>query len=129
MLDRGPRSFGPFRAVIRIFPGDAFAPPAHSIGLDAHQQDAAAVNPAKARFKKMHERHMNFTQRYRFDFHNELWFVSGHLFSDAINPSACRDGASRVSTKNRRPQPPNTARLRPTLPAGIAHSRVRRAHS
>src|ERR1035437_241555 len=73
MLDRGPRSFGPFRAVIRIFPGDAFAPPPHSSDLDAHQQDAAAVNPAKARFKKMHERHMNFTQSYGFDFHDSLW--------------------------------------------------------
>ena len=31
---------------------------------------------------------MNFTQSYRFDFHDELWFVSGHCCSDAVNPSA-----------------------------------------
>src|ERR1039458_9259210 len=93
MLDRRPRGLGPFRAVIRIFSGNALAPSAHSIGLDTHQQDAAAVNAAKTRFKKMHERHMNFTKSYGFDFHNELWFVSGHRFSDAINPPACRDRA------------------------------------
>src|SRR5271167_3002064 len=97
MLDRGPRGSDPFRAVIRIFPGDALTPPAHSIGLDTHQQDAPAVSAAKARFKKMHERHMNFTQRYRFDLHNKLWSVSGHRSSDATNPSACRDGACPVS--------------------------------
>src|SRR5882762_9121202 len=65
----------------------------------------------------MHERHVNFTQCYRFDFHERLQFVSEHRFSDAINPSA--DG----------PQCSTTAGLRPTLPAEIAHSRVRRAHS
>src|ERR1035437_9522236 len=97
MLDRRPRGLGPFRAVIRIFPRNAFAPPAHSIGLDTHQQDAAAVNPAKARFKKMHERHVDFTQSYGFDFHNELWFVSGHRFSDTINPPAVETGLAPSS--------------------------------
>src|ERR1700720_4698858 len=89
LLDRRPRGFGPFRAVKRIFPGDALAPPAHSIDLDTHQQDAAAINAAKARFKKMHERHVNFTQRYRFDFHNELWFVSEHRFGPCGKSRFC----------------------------------------
>src|ERR1019366_4093204 len=96
MLDRRPGGLGPFRAVIRIFSGNALAPSAHSIGLDTHQQDAAAVNSAKTRFKKMHERHMNFTKSYGFDFLNELCFVSGHRFSDAITPPACRDRACPV---------------------------------
>src|ERR1035441_10552181 len=129
MLDRRPRGLGPFRAVIRIFLRNAFAPPAHSIGLDTHQQDAAAVNPAKARFKKMHERHVDFTQSYGFDFHNELWFVSGHRFSDTINPPACRDGACPVSSGR------GGGRGKPLLyresgpPARTGHFRPRRAHS
>src|SRR5258706_1646257 len=68
--DGWPLAFSPFRAVERIFPGDALAPSAHSISLDTDQQDAAAVNAAKARFKKMDERHVNFTQRYGFYFHD-----------------------------------------------------------
>src|ERR1019366_9665593 len=96
MLDRGPRGFGPFRAVIRIFPGHALAPAAHSIGLDTHQQDAPAVNAAKARFKKMHERHVNFTRSYRFDFHDSLW----------MNPDLPLQQASSIETrKYRRTQP------------------------
>src|SRR5260370_14757244 len=76
LLDRRPRGFGPFRAVKRIFPGDALAPPAHSIDLDTHQQDAAAINAAKARFKKMHEWHVNFTQSYGFYFHDLVCVAS-----------------------------------------------------
>ncbi len=72
MLDGWPRGLDPFGTVIRIFSGDALAPSADAIGLDIDQQNAAAVNAAKARFKEMNERHVKFAQRYRFDFHNDL---------------------------------------------------------
>ncbi len=69
MLDRRPGGLRPFRAVIRVFPGDTLTPAAHAIGFHAHQQNAAAIDAPEARLKKMHERHLNFTQCYRFNFH------------------------------------------------------------
>ena len=99
MFDRRPSGLGPFRAVIRIFPRNTLAPAPHSIGLDACQKDTAAINPAKARLKKMYERHVKFSQSYGFDFHNEGMFAA------------------------------NTASLRPTLPKENGRSPVRRTHS
>src|SRR5450631_1302427 len=76
MLDRGPRGLDPFRTVVRVFAGDAFSPAADAIGLDAYEQNTAAVDASKACFKKMHERHMNFAQSDRVNFH-KLDFTSG----------------------------------------------------
>src|SRR5450755_772333 len=69
MLDRGPYGLDPFRTIVRVFAGDAFSPAAHAIGLDAYEQNAAAVDASKARLKKMYERHMNFAQSDRVNFH------------------------------------------------------------
>src|ERR1700722_1451475 len=61
-LDGGPCSVRPFGAIKWIFPGNAFTPPPYAVSLDGHEQDPAAVDPPKARFKKMHERHMKFAK-------------------------------------------------------------------
>src|ERR1700691_2785957 len=70
MLDRRPSRLSPLRTIKRIFRRHAFAPPVHPVGLNVNQQNAPAVDSSKARFEKMHERHVNFTKSNRFNFHN-----------------------------------------------------------
>src|SRR6266853_2859835 len=72
MLDGGPGRLDPFRAIKRIFGGDTLSPSNHSVALDGEQQDAAAIETAEARLKKMDERHLDFAQGNGFNFHANL---------------------------------------------------------
>src|SRR5712692_3674311 len=69
MFEGGPRTLCPLRAEERILPGDALPPAVNSPAFHRDQQDAAAENAAKARFKKIDERQVNFAQGDGFDFH------------------------------------------------------------
>ena len=88
MPDRRPGSLNPLRAIKRILPRDAFAPPAHAIGLDADQQNRPAINAPKARLKKMHEWHMNFTQSDGFNLHYVCEFSRCRRSSTGAQPEA-----------------------------------------
>src|SRR5690242_7083860 len=69
LLDCGPSRLYPLAAVKRIFPCDAFSPCADAVYHYVNQQNAAAVDTPETRFKKMDERHLNFTECYRFNLH------------------------------------------------------------
>jgi len=69
MLDRRPGGLRPFRAVIRVFPGDTLTPAAHAIGFHAHQQNAAAIDAPEARLKKNARAAFEFHAVLRFNFH------------------------------------------------------------
>src|SRR6267142_2126217 len=75
MLQRGPGGFDPFLAIERVFGRDAFSPPHHAIALGGEQEDAAAIDTAKARLKEMDERHLDFAQGNGFNLHVNLELV------------------------------------------------------
>src|SRR5580692_10558397 len=108
MLDRRPRRFGPLRAVIRIFPGDALAPSANTIGINTYQEDATAVNASKARFKKMHERHVNFTKSDGFYFHDLVvdeprLTVKGNQYKSTQVAGASKNATRPEQLRRRKP--------------------------
>jgi len=49
--------------------GDTFSPPHYPVALGGEQQDSAAIETAKARLKKVDERHLDFAQGNAFNFH------------------------------------------------------------
>ena len=69
MLDDRPCGLDPLRAVKRIFPGDTLAPPINAVTMCGKQEDTTAVDAAKARLKKMDQRHLDLAQRDGFEFH------------------------------------------------------------
>jgi hypothetical protein len=69
VFDGGPGSLNPFRAIERIFAGNAFSPSNYSVALNGEQQNTAAIETAKARLKKMQERHPNFAEGNTFNLH------------------------------------------------------------
>src|SRR5215475_966986 len=69
MFDRRPRTLNPLTAVKRLLARHTFPPTIDSITMGSKQENVAAVSAAKARFKKIHEWHVNFAQGDGFNFH------------------------------------------------------------
>ena len=101
-----PGAGDPFAAVIRVFSHHALSPTVDTVAVHGDQKNPAMIEAMEARLKKMHERHLNFTQRNGFDFHGLVWHSLNH--STAL---------TRTTTS------------RPSGPARTCHFPLGRVHS
>src|SRR6185312_4215117 len=67
--NRCPRGFDPFVAKKRAFAGNAFAPAFNAFAIGGDEKDATLFSPPEAGFKKMLQRHSEFTESDGFNLH------------------------------------------------------------
>src|SRR5450755_2298596 len=97
LRQRRPRAVDPFAAVEGVFANDALTPPVDALGMNRDQQNAAAVEPAKARLKEMDERQVNFAERDGFNLHKlDFRYRSAGIPSTSLRTGSagCRVGVS-----------------------------------
>src|SRR5260370_37562510 len=80
-----PGRINGFFTVMRTFAVNALSPGFNPLAMKANQQDTAVIGPAKAGFKKMHQRHEDLAQRNCLDFNHGCLFLWGRRTS--IHPN------------------------------------------
>src|SRR5271165_6617467 len=114
VFHRGPCGFRPLTAVERIFSRHALSPTINPVAVNGHEKDLAAERALEARFEKVDERHLNFTQSDGFNFHVlSNPFTRSKVFYHSDTATRLRDKASSPPTA-----PAETCRF----PAGRVHS-------
>src|SRR5487761_125872 len=84
-----PRRLDCFRRIVWLFPRNTFAPAAHPVRLNFHEQNPPIRGRAKTRLESHHHRHANFPQRHFLYAHPFTSIRSAHCFGRAGIQSLC----------------------------------------